>query len=60
MHNCRINRSEELRMGEGEAGEAGEEMYFPVHCTECSTELGVYSAADETYHIFNVFPSNAL
>ncbi|XP_053553723.1 E2F-associated phosphoprotein [Bombina bombina] len=34
-----------------------EEMYHPVKCTECSTEVAVYDK-DEVYHFFNVLASH--
>uniref|UniRef100_A0A8C5QZH7 E2F associated phosphoprotein n=1 Tax=Leptobrachium leishanense TaxID=445787 RepID=A0A8C5QZH7_9ANUR len=33
------------------------EMYHPVKCTECSTEVAVYDK-DEVYHFFNVIASH--
>lgn len=33
-----------------------EEMYHPVKCTECSTEVAVYDK-DEVYHFFNILAS---
>ena len=32
------------------------DMYNPVRCTECNTEVGVYDS-DEIYHFFNVLAS---
>jgi hypothetical protein len=34
------------------------EILYPVHCTQCGGELGLYSDDEECYHLFNVFPSN--
>lgn len=36
-----------------------EEVFHPVACTECGTEVGVYEPSTEFYHFFNVFPSHA-
>lgn len=35
-----------------------DEIFSPVCCSICSTEVGVYDK-DEVYHFFNVIPSNA-
>lgn len=35
-----------------------DEMYHPVRCSECNTEVGVYDK-DEIYHFFNVLASRA-
>ncbi|XP_028293007.1 E2F-associated phosphoprotein [Gouania willdenowi] len=34
-----------------------EELYHPVHCSECSTEVGVLDK-DEVYHFFNILASH--
>ncbi|KAK2843448.1 hypothetical protein Q7C36_011663 [Tachysurus vachellii] len=34
-----------------------EEVYHPVKCTECSTEVAVYDK-DEVYHFFNILASH--
>ena len=34
----------------------GEELYHPVRCQECETEIAVYDK-DEVYHFFNVLES---
>lgn len=38
------------------AGMDEEEIYHPVKCTECSTEVAVYDK-DEVYHFFNILAS---
>ncbi|XP_072031486.1 E2F-associated phosphoprotein-like [Amphiura filiformis] len=43
--------------GVGE-GEDSEELYFPVKCSVCNTEVGVYDE-DEVFHFFNVLTSTA-
>ncbi|XP_051579417.1 E2F-associated phosphoprotein-like isoform X2 [Myxocyprinus asiaticus] len=39
------------------AGMDEEEMYHPVKCTECSTEVAVYDK-EEVYHFFNILASH--
>ncbi len=39
------------------AGMNEEEIYHPVKCTECSTEVAVYDK-DEVYHFFNILASH--
>lgn len=34
-----------------------EEIYHPVKCTECSTEVAVFDK-DEVYHFFNILASH--
>ncbi len=36
--------------------QAEEEVYHPVRCEQCNTEVGVYDK-DEVYHFFNVLSS---
>ncbi|XP_042185856.1 E2F-associated phosphoprotein isoform X2 [Oncorhynchus tshawytscha] len=38
-------------------GMGGEEIYHPVQCTECSTEVAVLDK-DEVYHFFNILASH--
>ncbi|KAM4624730.1 E2F-associated phosphoprotein [Polymixia lowei] len=38
-------------------GMDGEEVYHPVQCTECSTEVAVFDK-DEVYHFFNILASH--
>ncbi|XP_035290012.1 E2F-associated phosphoprotein [Anguilla anguilla] len=35
-----------------------EETYYPVQCTECSTEVAVFDK-DEVYHFFNILASHS-
>ncbi|XP_057297962.1 E2F-associated phosphoprotein-like isoform X2 [Hydractinia symbiolongicarpus] len=42
----------------GKSTELGEELYHPVQCTSCQTEIAVYDK-DEIYHFFNVIESIA-
>ena len=39
-------------------GETGDDIYHPVKCDVCNTEVGVYDR-DEVYHFFNVLASYA-
>ena len=34
----------------------GAELYHPVHCSQCNTEVAVYDK-DEVFHFFNVLTS---
>ena len=43
--------------GEGE-GEVETEVYNPVHCAECNTEVAVYDK-EEIFHFYNVLASAA-
>ena len=38
--------------------QAVSELYHPVSCTECHTEVAVYDS-NEVYHFFNVLTSHA-
>lgn len=39
------------------AGMEADEVYHPVLCSECSTEVAVFDK-DEVYHFFNVLSSH--
>ena len=39
-----------------EANPASDDVYHPVVCTVCKSEVGVYDT-DEVYHFFNVLAS---
>ncbi|XP_041668021.1 E2F-associated phosphoprotein [Cheilinus undulatus] len=39
------------------AGMESDEIYHPVQCSECSTEVAVYDK-DEVYHFFNILASH--
>lgn len=43
--------------GPAPAGMDGDEVYHPVQCTECSTEVAVFDK-DEVYHFFNILASH--
>ena len=47
--------SSERTTEEGE-GEGTPELYHPVRCSECNTEVAVFDK-DEVFHFFNVLPS---
>ncbi|XP_077587064.1 E2F-associated phosphoprotein isoform X2 [Stigmatopora nigra] len=40
------------------AGLDGDEVYYPVHCSECSTEVAVMDK-DDVYHFFNILSSHS-
>ena len=42
--------------GERSVGGEGAELYHPVRCVQCNTEVAVYDK-DEVYHFFNVLTS---
>lgn len=42
--------------GEKSVEEQGAELYHPVRCSQCNTEVAVYDK-DEIYHFFNVLTS---
>ena len=39
------------------AGMDADEIYHPVQCSECSTEVAVFDK-DEVYHFFNILSSH--
>lgn len=39
------------------AGMDADEVYYPVQCSECSTEVAVFDK-DEVYHFFNILSSH--
>ncbi len=41
---------------QGQTSSAAKEVYHPVRCTQCNTEVGVFDK-DEVYHFFNVLAS---
>lgn len=43
--------------GPAPAGMDADEVYHPVQCTECSTEVAVFDK-DEVYHFFNILASH--
>lgn len=43
--------------GSGPSGMDADEVYHPVNCTECSTEVAVFDK-DEVYHFFNILASH--
>ena len=70
--NCVVDGTQKLkfplkgnRKGKGRKGRGGQsndcdddEVYNPVKCEECSTEVAVFDK-DEVYHFFNVIDSPA-
>lgn len=43
--------------GPAPAGMDADEVYHPVQCSECSTEVAVFDK-DEIYHFFNILASH--
>lgn len=43
--------------GPAPAGMDADEVYHPVRCSECSTEVAVFDK-DEVYHFFNILASH--
>ncbi|XP_075883829.1 E2F-associated phosphoprotein [Nelusetta ayraudi] len=43
--------------GSGPSGMDADEVYHPVNCSECSTEVAVFDK-DEVYHFFNILASH--
>lgn len=71
MVNCKIIREQGSQAGskrkrgrkpgktaETETDSVSSEAVKPVHCTTCSTEVGVIDE-EEVYHFFNVLPSES-
>lgn len=54
--NKKIKQSSESIAGQEKQEE--EEIYHPVKCTECSTEVAVLDK-DEVFHFFNVLASHS-
>ena len=48
--------SSERTTEEEEEREGTPELYHPVRCSECNTEVAVFDK-DEVFHFFNVLPS---
>ncbi|XP_029454798.1 E2F-associated phosphoprotein [Rhinatrema bivittatum] len=51
------HRHKKLKVQSGVAQEEEQEIYHPVKCTECATEVAVYDK-EEVYHFFNVLASH--
>lgn len=74
MMNCVVNKEEILKykkkvkrskkmkhskeIGSIQSNQEEEEVYHPVLCTECSTEVAVMDK-DEVFHFFNVLASHS-
>ena len=48
--------SEAGGIGQGSEEEGAAELYHPVRCSQCNTEVAVFDK-DEVYHFFNVLTS---
>lgn len=53
----KVEAAPEQAGGPRPAGMEADELYHPVRCTECSTEVAVFDK-DEVYHFFNVLASH--
>lgn len=49
-------RRQQVEAGEERTGEESAELYHPVRCSQCNTEVAVYDK-DEVFHFFNVLTS---
>lgn len=49
--------NKDLEAGQRPEGLDSEEVYHPVQCSECSTEVAVFDK-DEVYHFFNILASH--
>ncbi|CAF0721082.1 unnamed protein product [Brachionus calyciflorus] len=74
VFNCNIKQDEQLKYpkqqnkkqkkkknetNDVEMKEEEFDIYKPVECNVCKTEVGVYDPVDEMYHFFNVLSSHA-
>lgn len=50
VQNCRVDDKTVLTYDDSEE-------YNPVYCSECGTQIGVFSVEEEIYHFFNVIPN---
>lgn len=56
-----LSKAEKKRLSKEQKKNASamdEEVYHPVNCDQCSTEVGVYDK-DEVYHFFNIVASHS-
>ncbi|OAY74663.1 E2F-associated phosphoprotein [Ananas comosus] len=67
VRNCKVRTDQILRPAKrkgkkskarSDSGKPEEEVFRPVCCSVCSTEVGVLDE-EEVYHFFNVIPSNS-
>ena len=54
----RCNEETESALADTAANTASDDVYHPVVCSVCNSEVGVYDK-DEVYHFFNVLASYA-
>lgn len=73
VKNCSVDTAQNLRYkskkyshkrrriddDESAEQECEEDVFHPVKCTECGTEVGVIGIKEEVYHFFNVLASHA-
>lgn len=53
----KVEAAPDQAAGPTPAGMDADELYHPVRCSECSTEVAVFDK-DEVYHFFNVLASH--
>jgi hypothetical protein len=73
VFNCKIKQDEQLKYPKGEEkskkyfkkkkqeenAEQEYEIFKPVSCQNCNTEVGVYDEKEELYYFFNVLASHS-
>jgi hypothetical protein len=52
--NCTVSRTEVLRSLDDDDGV--QELFAPITCDTCSTEVGLFSASDKALYLFHVLP----
>lgn len=53
----KVEAAPDQAAGPTPAGMEADELYHPVRCSECSTEVAVFDK-EEVYHFFNVLASH--
>jgi hypothetical protein len=75
VFNCKIKQDEQLKYPKGEGksqkkyykkkkqeeenAEQEYDIFKPVSCENCNTEVGVYDEKEELYYFFNVLASHS-
>jgi hypothetical protein len=57
--NCDVSRTEVLRSLDDDDDDGGDapELFAPVTCRTCNTEVGLFSAGEQRTYLFHVLPS---
>lgn len=55
--NKKLKNPKVKKEDQGSSSEEQGNLFYPVRCKECQTELGVYDH-EEVYHFFNVIASH--